>query len=89
MMKTPPRLSAMRNTAGLFFRKEGIKMAYYEGSYLVMSEDGINALIERCQQPEAIQRRDAFFAELDQMPIRYNQYGSIKAEFTPNSIRRW
>ena len=44
-------------------------MAHYEGSYLVMSEEEINALIERCQQAEIVQRRDAFFAELDQMNI--------------------
>ena len=53
-------------------------MAHYEGSYLVMSEDEINALIERCQQPEVIQRRDAFFAELDQMSITRNADGSVE-----------
>lgn len=58
-------------------------MAHYEGSYLVMSEDEIDALIERCQQPEVIQRRDAFFAELDQMGITRNPDGSVEVEFTP------
>jgi len=53
-------------------------MAHYEGSYLVMSEEEINALIERCQRPEVIQKRDAFFAELDKMIITRNLDGSME-----------
>lgn len=43
-----------------------------------MNEDEINALIERCQRPEVIQKRDAFFAELDQMDITINSDGSME-----------
>lgn len=62
---------------------KGETMAHYEGSYLVMSEEEIDALIERCQRPEVIQKRDAFFAELDQMIITRNPDGSMEVEFTP------
>jgi hypothetical protein len=61
-------------------------MAHYEDSYLVMSEDEINALIERCQQVEIIQRRDAFFAELDQMIIAKNPDGSMEVEFDGSEV---
>ena len=57
-------------------------MAHYEDSYLVMSEEEINALIERCQSPEVIRKRDAFFAELDRMNIIKNPDGSYNIEWS-------
>lgn len=42
----------------------------------MMSEEEINALIERCQSPEVQRRKDAFFAELDRMDIIRNSDGS-------------
>ena len=46
-----------------------------------------DALIERCQQPDVIQRRDAFFDDLDQMSITRNQDGSMEVEFAPKEKR--
>ena len=87
-LKAPPRLSAMRNMAGPFFRKEGDKMAQHEGSVLVLTHEEYDEMIRRMRDPEVIRRKKALFAELDQMPIRYNEDGSIEVEFTLSPNRR-
>ncbi len=87
-MKAPPRLSAMRNLAGLLFRKEGNKMAQYEGSVLVLTHEEYDEMIRRMRDPEVIRRKNELFAELDRMPVRYNEDGSIEIEFTPIPMRR-
>lgn len=58
-------------------------MVHYEGSYLVMSEAELNSFLERNRHPDVVQKRQAFFAELDRMPITENPDGSVDIEFTP------
>lgn len=60
-------------------------MAYFEGHRLILNEEEQAAFIHSLAHPdqEAIRRRDALFARLDQMEVTVNADGSRSFEFTP------
>lgn len=58
-------------------------MAYYDGLWTVLSPVEAENFLYSISHPdlEIIERRDAFFAELDQMPFVQNADGSFEIEF--------
>ena len=55
-------------------------MAKKVGSSLILTQDEMRRFLAMLNDPETIKRRDEFFKELDQIPMKENEDGSFEFE---------